>query len=111
MKKPIDTATEKGYRKLPLVSISAARTSSNSIILSLVNVSLDRSQEYEINLDGISEINNVNGRILTCKNITDHNTFENPENIKPKTFNSAKIKQNNVKVDIPAKSVVILEIK
>jgi alpha-N-arabinofuranosidase len=43
--------------------------------------------------------------------MTDHNTFENPEKIKPVAFKGAQLKGNNLQVKLPACSVVVLELK
>ena len=41
----------------------------------------------------------------------DFNDFEHPEVVAPKPFNDAKLKQNTVTVQVPAKSIVVLSIK
>ena len=54
---------------------------------------------------------NVNGRILTSASINDHNTFEKPDVVKPTSFNGAKIEKGQLKVNLPAKSIVVLEVE
>lgn len=83
-----------------------------TIVVSLANVSLDKAQRVELNLDGMRQSpKTVNGEILTCKNITDYNDFEHPQNVKPSVFKDAKISKKALKVKIPAKSIVVLKIK
>jgi alpha-N-arabinofuranosidase len=53
----------------------------------------------------------VTGQIITSVKITDINTFEKKETIKPVVYKVAKKSGNDLEVDIPAKSVVMLEIK
>ena len=53
----------------------------------------------------------VKGRILTSKSLTDHNTFQAPEKIKPVDFTSAKVQNNQLKVELPAYSVLVLNLK
>ena len=99
-------------RKIPLVSISSAQKSDGTIVVSLANISLDRDQNVELNLQGMpSNGKSITGEILTCKNITDYNDFEHPQNILPKDFKGAKISKKALKVKIPAKSIVVLKIK
>jgi alpha-N-arabinofuranosidase len=43
--------------------------------------------------------------------VDDFNDFEHPEVVAPKPFNDAKLKQNTVTVQVPAKSIVVLSIK
>jgi len=40
-----------------------------------------------------------------------HNTFENPEVVKPVTFTDMRLKNNTLSATLPMKSVVVLEIK
>lgn len=55
-------------------------------------------------------INTHWGRVLTSEKITDHNTFENPEVVKPAALTGAKVDDSLVTATIPAKSVVILAV-
>ena len=76
----------------------------------MANVSLDKAQKIDINLDGFTG-KTVTGRILTCKNITDYNDFEHPDVVKPAQFKGAKLKKNVLTAEIPAKSIVVINIK
>ena len=93
-----------------MLNTSAAKQTDGSIIISLANISLDKAQKIDINLDGFTG-KTVTGRILTCKNITDYNDFEKPETVKPADFKNAKLKKNVLTAEIPAKSIVVLNIK
>jgi len=53
----------------------------------------------------------VSGRILSAKAITDYNDFDHPETVRPFIFKDMKLKNNKVKVKIPSKSIVVLEVK
>ena len=61
-------------------------------------------------LDGM-EPTKVTGRVLTAEKITDYNTFENPEVVKPTVLTGLSIEGNLVVAQIPSKSVVILEVE
>ena len=52
----------------------------------------------------------VRGRVLTAPSIDAHNTFEQPEAVKPADFNAAQLKDGVLQVNLPAKCVVILEL-
>ncbi len=108
--KPMDTTKEKGFRNLPLVSASAAKTTDGSIILSLTNVSLDDEKTLDIQLEGVNA-KTVTGRILTSKRVSDFNDFEHPDVVQPREFKDAKLKRGVLTVEIPAKSIVVLTIK
>ena len=105
-----DETKDDGYRTLPLVSASAAKTKGGSIVISLTNVSLDKAQELNISLDGVTA-KSVTGRILTSKNVADFNDFNNPNRVQPAEFKDAKLKKGNLTVKLPAKSIVVLEVK
>ncbi|MDR2840724.1 MAG: alpha-N-arabinofuranosidase [Paludibacter sp.] len=95
-------------RQVPLVSASAS-VKNNLTHISLANISLDSSQEITINLN--AKATNITARILTSKNISDHNTFDKPETVKPADFKDFKLTGNTLKVKLPAKAIVMLEVK
>ena len=105
---------EKGRRTLPLVSASAAKTQEGSIVLSLVNVSLDKAQELTLDLDGFKATKKtaVSGRILTSKAVGDYNDFEHPSRVQPADFKDANFgKDGKLNVKLPAHSIVVLTIR
>ena len=110
MNDALDESKEDGFRTLPLVSASAARKSDGSIILSLTNVSLDKAKQIEVSLDD-TKVKSVSGRILTSKSVADYNDFEHPEKVKPVEFKDAKVKKGKLSVKVPAKSIIVLNIK
>lgn len=105
-----ETKQVRDNRTLPLVSSTAARKKDGAIIISLANVNLDKAQEISVNFDD-SKLKTVSGRILTCKTIADFNDFDNPNVITPTEFKGAKLKKNVLTVKIPAKSIIVLNIK
>ncbi len=52
----------------------------------------------------------VSGRVLTG-DIHDHNTFDQPNKVTTKEFKQFKLKGDQLTVDVPARSVVVLEVK
>ncbi len=99
-----------GGRKIPALSTSAAKQKDGSMIISLANVSVDKAQSVEINVDGAA-VKAVEGRILTCKAVTDYNDFDNPNRVAPTAFKDAKLKKGVLTVKVPAKSIVVLNLK
>jgi alpha-L-arabinofuranosidase len=95
---------------LPMLSVSASRMENGNISVSIVNIDPDRANELSIDLRG-TEPGSVTGRILTAEKITTHNTFENPENIKPEAFTAGSFRKGILATSIPAKSIVVLEIE
>ena len=52
----------------------------------------------------------VTGRILTAKHIYAHNTFAQPESVKPSPFTDARLEKDRVSVKLPPKAVMVLEL-
>lgn len=111
-----DTLTENLGRnlrfnhKVPAVSATASKDKNGAIHISLANVNLDKEVELTIHLADIKAAG-VTGTILTSKNITDCNTFESPNVIIPQIFKGAKWNKGELKIKMPAKSIVALELK
>jgi len=95
---------------LPAVSVSASKDKNGLTHISLVNIDPNKNQEVTVNINGAS-FKNVTGRILTSAHIQDHNTFDDPEKIKPATFSGATLRGNALSVKMPPASVVVLELK
>ena len=105
-----DMSKVRGGREDPIVSSSASKDKNGRIHISLANVDVDNAQSITLDLQG-QKIGSVKGRILTSASIKDHNTFEKPDVVKPATFDGAKIEKGQLKIDLPAKSIVVLEVK
>jgi alpha-N-arabinofuranosidase len=99
-----------GEEKLPAISVSASKDKAGLIHISLVNIDPQKSQDIAIDVSKYN-LTSVTGRILTSSKIQDHNTFSDPEKIKPAAFTSASLKSNMLSLKLPPFSVVILELK
>lgn len=97
-------------RTLPLLSATASRAEDGTVHLSLVNVSLNETEEVAADLSGLA-VKNVSGEILTGKLISAMNTFEQPDLVKPEVFKGAKISKGKLVVKLPPMSVVVLALK
>jgi len=106
----VDSMKVRDNRIVPLVNTSAAKQTDGSIIISLSNIDVDKAHEMTINLNGY-KAKEVTGRILTSKEVTDYNDFENPNKVSPVEFKGAKLKKNVLTVKLPAKSIVVLNVK
>ncbi len=109
---PLDITSDTkvtGKWTVPVVSASASQKNGVTHI-TLANIDLDSERNIKLNLSGL-KIKSATGRILTSKNITDCNTFEKPELVKPQQFNGAKVVNGELVIQLPAKSIVVLEIK
>ena len=105
-----DTVNVRDNRKVPLISATASKDKDGIIHISLSNVDIDNAQEVTINLAGVNAKKAV-GEILTAKNMSDCNTFDNPNCVKPVAFKDVKISKGVMKLKLPAKSIVALELQ
>jgi alpha-N-arabinofuranosidase len=96
--------------KLQAISASASRDASGVTHISLVNIDANKAQDITLDLRG-AKFSNVTGKILSSPKIQDHNTFENPNKIKPGPFKGVSLSGNSLKGKIPPFSVVVLELK
>ncbi|WP_088103246.1 alpha-N-arabinofuranosidase [Halalkalibacter urbisdiaboli] len=98
--------------KIPQVSLSASKNNEGTTHVSLCN--LDHKNDASVDLDirglNTSEVT-ITGRILTASTIDAHNTFENPENIKPEAFNGFTLDGDTLSISLPPMAVVVLAIK
>jgi alpha-L-arabinofuranosidase len=105
-----DKINVRDNRTVPFISATASKDKNGIIHISLSNVDADEYQEVSIELPGV-KVNNISGQILTSNNLTDYNSFENPNVIKPQDFKDAKMTKSLLKVKLPAKSIVTLTLK
>jgi len=94
---------------IPSLSFSASRNKAGKIHISLCNLDPNNPAEIVCELRGY-EAKSITGRLLTASRMTAHNTFDNPETLKPTVFKAVQLKNNNVFTTLPSKSVVVLEI-
>ena len=79
--------------------------------MNLANADLDNSNKLIVKLNGIKG-KVVNARVLTSKDMKDHNTFDFPNKVVPNEFKGAKVNKNGeLVVEMPKMSIVTLQIK
>ena len=99
-----------GGRKIPGVSASASREKSGAIHVTLCNLNPTRPAKINCKFQGAAP-KGISGRMLTAKNMTDHNTFDQPNTLKPAPFDDVQLSGNEFGANLPPKSVVVLELK
>jgi alpha-L-arabinofuranosidase len=95
---------------MPAVSASAVRDAAGRVHIGLVNVDPNREIAIAASLSGVTAAS-VSGRVLTGTAINSHNTFEAPESVKPAAFTGATVRGGQLRVTLPAKSVVMLDLE
>ena len=91
------------------ISVSCSKSQNGTVNVTLVNIDPKNSMELSCDLSGM-DAKNVAGKVITSQKITDHNTFDQPNQVEIKEFKDAKISKGKVTAILPAKSVVLLQI-
>ena len=99
-----------GDSSVPAVSASASRDASGKIHLSVVNLEPNRSAEVTTRLPGW-KIRNARGEVLTGPLMNAMNTFEKPDAVSPAAFRAYRVADSQVTLDLPEKSIVMMELE
>jgi len=99
-----------GDQKIPALNVSASQDSTGAIHITLVNLDPNKNLQLKSTLGNV-QWQTVTGSMVTSAKVTDINTFEKPDNIKVQPFSGARKQGADLVVDLPAKSVVMLELK
>lgn len=98
-----------GDIKLPRVDAIAARDAQGRLWLAVTNLDPARPASILANLSG-AKATSARGQILTAARVDAINSFEAPGAVAPKPFN-AKAGRDGLMLDIPAKSIVVVQLE
>jgi len=96
--------------RIPALSVSASRDQDGRVRVSLCNLDPNEQGDVVCHLRG-AEFSKVTGRILTAERINAHNTFDQPEQVKPTEFGAVKLEGTELTATLPPKAVVVLELE
>jgi alpha-N-arabinofuranosidase len=96
-------------KKIPALSVSASRAKDGTVNVSIVNAHPTASVDLDCQLEGVAA-SKIAGRILTADKLDAHNTFDAPNEVKPATFDGAKLDGETLTAEIPPRSVVVLSL-
>ena len=109
---PLDVRSERyeyaGYN-VPVVSASASVDAAGKLHITMSNTNPNADAAVTVHVGGL-QAKSVSGRVLTGAAMNAHNTFEQPENVKPAAFSGAKLAGDGLQVNLPKMSVVVLEL-
>lgn len=91
------------------VDVMAARDPAGRLWLSMVNLDPTRPAHLEAALPGVAA-RTVSGEVLTGAAVDSHNSFEQPREVEPHTI-AGRMAGGRVSVDLPPKSVAVLEVR
>lgn len=110
---PVDVQS-RWYNKnqwvMKAVSASAVRDKAGVVHVGLTNVDPNQPATVSVKLDGVTAAQ-VSGRVLTGATMDAHNSFDAPNQVAPQPFNGATLSGGTLTVQVPAKSVVMLDLR
>lgn len=95
---------------IPAVNASAVRDTAGQVHVALVNLDPNRTLPVTVSLAGV-QAGAVTGRIITGAAMDAHNSFEQPDTVTPQPFTGAQVSGGTLTVTLPAKSVVVLDLR
>ncbi len=99
-----------GRERLAALSASASRDAAGVVHVSLSNIDPHRPLEVACEIRGL-KASTVTGRILSAPAMNARNTFEKPEAVAPADFRGARMKGNQLTVQLPPLSIVTLSVR
>lgn len=100
---PADTGS------IDAISASASVNSAGRVLITLCNVDPHNAQPTSLSLRGRG-IGEVTGRVLTAEQANQHNTFAESSRLVPQPFTEISVSGDTLDIQMPAKSVVALEL-
>jgi alpha-L-arabinofuranosidase len=95
---------------VPAVSASASRDSAGRIHITLANLDPGHRRTIRAEVRGAG-VSALSGRILTAAAMNAHNTVDDPAAVRPGPFRDARLVGGRLVIDLPAKSIVVLELR
>jgi alpha-N-arabinofuranosidase len=96
-------------QEIPALNASASINEEGQVNITICNLNAD--QEIELNSNLFAEkfdYSKVEARVLTADKLNAHNSFYNPENIKPAELKSVKLADNKLNITLPAASATLV---
>ena len=98
-----------GETSIPAVHGSAVRGKDGKVYVALTNLHPDKPARVSAGIGGL-DAKSVSGRVLTAPSITAHNSFDRPDEVKPVAFTGARLDGGLLQVQLPPRSVVMLQL-
>ncbi|GAE29113.1 alpha-N-arabinofuranosidase [Halalkalibacter hemicellulosilyticus] len=96
--------------ELPAVSATASKDKQEKVHISICHLNPNDQTAVAIDLRGIESLSTIQGRVLTANERNAHNTFENPDHVKPISFEDFTVEGETLHVNLPSMSIISLTI-
>ena len=111
---PINISCENyfvGKDSIPAISCTASKDTNGLVHITLTNVNPNKSEKVKIELQGSGQKEFINGKIVTGKEMNSLNDFGKEEEVTLKEFNDVNLAGNILEVELPSKSIIMVELK
>ncbi|MCF8336071.1 MAG: alpha-N-arabinofuranosidase [Bacteroidales bacterium] len=96
-------------KEIQAVTASASEDEDGKVHITFTNADPHNTASVECAPDGDRTLEFKRGEVLTHSQMNAHNTFEDPKKVTVREFNNAEVENGRIKVEVPAKSVVMVE--
>ena len=93
------------------LSTTASKDASGKIHITISNLNPNKETSVTCELRGTNSVNFVKGSIITGEKINSYNDFGKKEEVALNSFKDVKVKDNVVTVNMPSKSIVMVELQ
>jgi alpha-N-arabinofuranosidase len=110
---PVDLTCENyafEQNSIPAISASASKAKDGKIHISISNLNPNKSISLRCEMRGLTEVDRASGRILTAETMNALNDFGKKEEVSTADFDGFELDGNNLNIDLPAKSIVMIEV-
>jgi alpha-N-arabinofuranosidase len=95
---------------IPAISTSASKSEDGKIHLTISNINPNKAISVTCELRGLNKVAFDRGEIITAEKINAYNDFGKEEEVTTKSFSDVKVNGNSLTVNLPSKSIVMLEL-
>jgi len=110
---PVDVESELyTYNKesIRAISVSASKADNGTINITLSNINPGKAIKVDCELRGKENIKNKKGEIITSEKINSYNKKKKKEEVFIDSFNDVKLKGNMLQINLPSKSIVMIQL-
>ncbi len=100
-----------GNRSIPVVRSSASRDKDGKIHITITNLDPEKEHNVDCVLEGVHKLNVTAGEIITASQMSALNDFGKDEQVGIKPFKGYTTTGNTVSVNMPSKSVIMIEVE
>lgn len=93
---------------IPAIHGTASQSENGRINITLTNVDSRNAYNLVLNFDDLEGKSISSARILTAYDVNSHNTFNDSEIVSPESFDGVSLTGNSLKVELSAKSLIVV---